>query len=152
MELREHGLWLSKRDTGKDETFLCTVSNFDAYYVTRRHKSPRPFVFAVKSTDHLSLFENAADYLHVFSCNPKEGEKWIEAILIARSYVLHQEKNVLHTKPSEGPPEVKPLSRSRTRKLSLTSHPIQPLINVPPPFNTATTNVIFEPGSLLAKR
>ncbi|KAG6332185.1 hypothetical protein ID866_6900 [Astraeus odoratus] len=169
MELREHGLWLSKRDTGKDETFLCTVSNFDAYYVTRRHKSPKPFVFAVKSTDHLSLFENAADYLHVFSCNPKEGEKWIEAILIARvgtsslpafqsdllsaqSYVLHQEKNVLYTKASEVQPEAKPLSRSRTRKLSLTGRPTQPLINVAPPFNTATTNVVFEPGSLLAKR
>lgn len=38
----------------------------------------------MKSTDHLSLFENAADYLHVFSCNPKDGEKWMQVILVAR--------------------------------------------------------------------
>lgn len=153
MELREHGLWLSKRDTGKDETFLCSVSNFDAYYVTRRHKSPKPFVFAIKSTDHLSLFENAADYLHVFSCNQRDGEKWMEAILVARSYVLHQEKHVLCTGPTEVLSQAKPLSRTRTRKQSVSGRPAQPLINVPPPFSVSpTANVVFEPGSLLAKR
>lgn len=153
MELREHGLWLSKRDTGKDETFLCSMSNFDAYYVTRRHKSPKPFVFAIKSTDHLSLFENAADYLHVFSCNQRDGEKWMEAILVARSYVLHQEKHVLCTRPVETLSQAQPLSRTRTRKQSVSSRPAQPLISVPPPFSVSpTANVVFEPGSLLAKR
>ncbi|KAI6039345.1 hypothetical protein EDC04DRAFT_2686353 [Pisolithus marmoratus] len=152
MELREHGIWLSKRDTGKDETFLCSMSNFDAYHVTRRHKSPKPFVFAIKSTDHLSLFENAADYLHVFSCNQRDGEKWMEAILVARSYVLHQEKHVLCTRPVESASQAKPLSRTRTRKQSVSSRPAQPLINVPPPFSVSpTANVVFEPGSLLAK-
>ena len=63
---------------------MCSLSNFDAYSVTRRHKAPKAFVFAMKSTDHLSLFENAADYLHVFSCNPKDGEKWMQVILVAR--------------------------------------------------------------------
>ena len=52
--------------------------------MTRRHKSPKAFVFGIKSTDHLSLFENAADYLHVFSCNPGDGEKWMQAVLVAR--------------------------------------------------------------------
>lgn len=63
---------------------MCSLSNFDAYFVTRRHKSPKAFAFAIKSTDHLSLFENAADYCHVFSCNPKDGEAWMQSILIAR--------------------------------------------------------------------
>ncbi|KIJ17820.1 hypothetical protein PAXINDRAFT_9761 [Paxillus involutus ATCC 200175] len=153
IELREHGLWLSKRDTGKDEVFLCSLSNFDAYYVTRRHKSPKPFVFAVKSTDHLSLFENAADYLHVFSCNPKDGEKWMEVILVARSYVLYQERHVLFTKTGELLSQAKPLTRSQTRKQSISSRPAQPLINVPPLFSQSpTANVTFEPGSLLAKQ
>jgi hypothetical protein len=49
---------------GKDETFLCSLSNFDAYAITRRHKAPKPFAFAVKSSDNISLFENKADYLH----------------------------------------------------------------------------------------
>lgn len=63
---------------------LCSLSNFDAYFVTRLHKAPKPFVFALKSTDNLSFFENTADYLHVFSCSPKDGEKWVENILLAR--------------------------------------------------------------------
>ncbi|KAI9573559.1 hypothetical protein HD554DRAFT_2013390 [Boletus coccyginus] len=153
MELREHGLWLSKRDTGKDEVFLCSLSNFDAYFVTRRHKSPKAFAFAIKSTDHLSLFENVADYLHIFSCNPKDGESWVQAILVARSYVLYQERNVLFAKTGESLSQAKPLARSRTRKHSVSNRPVQPLINVPPPFSQApTANIAFEPGSLLAKR
>ncbi|KAH0832093.1 hypothetical protein J3R83DRAFT_13002 [Lanmaoa asiatica] len=153
MELREHGLWLSKRDTGKDEAFLCSLSNFDAYFVTRRHKSPKAFVFAIKSTDHLSLFENAADYLHVFSCNPKDGEKWMQVILVARSYVLYQERHVLFAKTGESLSQAKPLTRSRTRKQSVSGRAAQPLVNVPPPFSQSpSANVAFEPGSLLAKR
>ncbi|KIJ62609.1 hypothetical protein HYDPIDRAFT_30209 [Hydnomerulius pinastri MD-312] len=153
MELREHSLWLSKRDTGKDEVFLCSLSNFDAYFVTRRHKSPKAFVFAVKSTDNLSLFENAADYLHVFSCNPKDGDKWMDAILVARSYVLYQERHVLFAKSGEALSQAKPLARSRTRKQSVSGRPAQPLISVPPPFSQAPAAAIaFEPGSLLAKR
>lgn len=127
-------------------------------------------MFAVKSTDHLSLFENATDYLHVFSCNPKDGEKWMQVILVARvsksdvfqlsrnahqskSYVLYQERHVLFAKTGESLSQAKPLTRSGTRKQSVSSRPAQPLVNVPPPFSQSTTaNVAFEPGSLLAKR
>jgi hypothetical protein len=42
---RRHGLWLSKRDNGKDEVFLCKLTNFDVYSVTRVMKTPKPFVF-----------------------------------------------------------------------------------------------------------
>jgi hypothetical protein len=52
--------------------------------VTRIHKSPKPYVFAVKSTDNLSFFENAADYVHVFCCSEKDGKKWLESVLLAR--------------------------------------------------------------------
>lgn len=85
LELREHSLWVSKKDTGKDETFLCSLSNFDAYYVYHRTvKSPKPFTFAVKSTDSVTYFENKDDYLHVFSCPEEEGQKWVNQILLAR--------------------------------------------------------------------
>jgi hypothetical protein len=101
MELREQSLWLAKRDTvsdscvdylttltlftqGKDEIHLCSLSNFDAYSITRKYKSPKSFVFAVKSTDNLSFFENAADYVHYFSCGTAEGEQWMKSILLAR--------------------------------------------------------------------
>jgi hypothetical protein len=52
------------------------------------HKAPKPFVFAVKSADNLSLFENASDYVHFFSCGQKEGETWMQAILLARVCAL----------------------------------------------------------------
>ncbi|KAG1745879.1 uncharacterized protein EDB91DRAFT_1049633 [Suillus paluster] len=152
MELREHSLWLSKRDTGKDETFLCSLSNFDAYYVTRKHKSPKPFVFAIKSTDNISLFENMSDYVHILSCNQKDGERWMEAILVARSYVLFQERHVLFAKPGDSTSISNTLSRSQTRKQSVSARPSQPLVNVSAPFSaSATAGVTFEPGSLLAK-
>ena len=69
---------------GKDATFLCSLNNFDAFYVTRVHKAPKPYVFSVKSTDSLSYFENTSDYVHVFSCGESEGKNWLEKILLAR--------------------------------------------------------------------
>ena len=69
---------------GKDATFLCSLNNFDAYYVTRVHKAPKPYVFSVKSTDSLTYFENTSDYVHVFSCGESEGKNWLEKILLAR--------------------------------------------------------------------
>ncbi|TFK73643.1 hypothetical protein BDN72DRAFT_834524 [Pluteus cervinus] len=153
LQLREHSLWLSKRESKKDETFLCSLSNFDAYYVTRPHKAPKQFVFAVKSTDNPSFFENAADYLHVFSCSQREGEAWMERILLARSYVLHQERTVLfNPKGSTSVPpssSATPLSRSGTRK----GRPVQPLVTVAAPFamHPTTNGDVFEKGSLLHK-
>ncbi|KAI0754706.1 hypothetical protein C8Q80DRAFT_1093798 [Daedaleopsis nitida] len=151
MELREHSLWLSKRDTGKDATFLCSLNNFDAYYVTRVHKAPKPYVFSVKSTDSLSFFEDTSDYVHVFSCGESEGKNWLEKILLARSYVLFQERNIVSTAaggggtttPSTG------LQRAGTRK-----RPAQPLVNVSAPKSEMMAATAFEPaaGSLLARR
>ena len=64
---------------------ICSLSNFDAYHITRSHRAPKPFAFPVKSTDTLfSYFENAADYLHTFSYSEKDGRVWMEEILIAR--------------------------------------------------------------------
>ncbi|KAI0953621.1 hypothetical protein AcW1_007795 [Taiwanofungus camphoratus] len=149
MELREHSLWLSKRNTqGKDQTFLCSLNNFDAYYVTRPHKAPKPYVFAVKSTDSLAFFENTADYVHVFSAGEGEGKNWLEKILLARSYVLYQERNVLSS--SAGPN----LTRAGTRVQPPGQRPAQPLVNVgpPKPDMPSTVAIGFEPGSLLAKR
>lgn len=159
LELREHGLWLAKRDTGKDETFLCSLSNFDVYQVTRLHKAPKSFVFAVKSTDNLTFFENAADYVHVFSCVDSEGQKWLEKILLARSYIINQERNIISISaagsgaPTSSSGGSKALARSGTRKQSA-GRSVQPLLNVSAPHSTAPLNpaAVFEPGSLLAKR
>ncbi|KAJ7244979.1 hypothetical protein B0H12DRAFT_1022069 [Mycena haematopus] len=154
LRLREHSLYLSKRESNKDEVFLCSLSNFDAYTVTRLHKAPKPFVFAVKSTDNLSFFENTADYLHIFACNPKDGEKWIEKILLARSYVLHQERHVLFNpkSPAGNGASAGPsgLSRAATRKTSNTpQRPAQQPLVTAPLLITPDRNDVFAPGSLL---
>ncbi|KAJ7486117.1 hypothetical protein B0H11DRAFT_1722019 [Mycena galericulata] len=152
LRLREHSLWLCKRENGKDEVFLCSLSNFDAYNVTRLHKAPKPFVFAVKSTDNLSFFENTADYLHIFACNPRDGDKWVEKILLARSYVLHQERNVLfNPKSAGGNAAGSGLVRAATRKPASTPQRTaqQPLVTVAPLLTTPDRNDVFLPGSLL---
>ncbi|KAF5389246.1 hypothetical protein D9757_003424 [Collybiopsis confluens] len=152
--LKEHALWISKRDNasiilfpnGRDEVLLCSLSNFDAYQFTRLVKAPKEFTFAVKSTDNLSFFEDTADYMHVFSCKAEAGGKWMEKILLARSYVLHQERNILFNKTPKSPPSAPAvaaqsgatgLSRSITKKAA------------PQPFVNHDPDSIFEPGSLL---
>ena len=86
LKLREHSLFLSKKESERerDEIFLCSLSNFDGYAVTRVHRGPKPFAFAVRSTDNLSMFENQADSVHVFCCERMEGEIFLEKILLAR--------------------------------------------------------------------
>ncbi|THV03071.1 hypothetical protein K435DRAFT_647725 [Dendrothele bispora CBS 962.96] len=148
MVLREHSLYLSKRDNGKDETLLCSLSNYDVYRVTRLVKAPKEFTFSLKSTDNLSYFEDTADYLHMFSCRMDKGEAWMEKILLARSYVLYQERHVL-SKPTAGVTQMAAsaggsgatgLTRNPTRKAAQ-----KPLVNV-------NGSSIFEPGSLLRQQ
>lgn len=163
MELRDNGLWISKRENGKDGMFLCKLTNFDVYSVTRVMKTPKPFVFAVKSTENLSLFENAADYLHTFCCKEKEGLEWMMNILLSRvsashlvclrwltgrasskSHVYYKEKRQQSTSTGAS------LSRAGTRRGQ--NKPGQTLVSIPPPtVQTASAKAVFEPGSLLAR-
>jgi hypothetical protein len=166
MELRDNGLWISKRDNLKDEMFLCKLTNFDVYSVTRVMKTPKPFVFAVKSTENLSLFENTADYLHTFCCKEKEGLEWMMNILLARvsfrpvrefcwrwaDQTCFSLKSYVHYKgrrPQTKPPSAS-LSRAGTRRGA--NKPGQPLVSIPPPptVQTIPAKGVFEPGSLLA--
>ena len=148
---------------------MCSLSVFDAYIVTRIHKSTRSFTFAVKSTDPITLFENKADYVHVFSCHDEVGMKWVECILLARvsifvhisepemvadripqSYILYQEKHVLFRNKESGVGAVSSgggasLSRAGTRK-----RPEKTFVNLSGA--GAAPAGPFEPGSLLAKR
>ncbi|KIY63039.1 hypothetical protein CYLTODRAFT_360597 [Cylindrobasidium torrendii FP15055 ss-10] len=143
LKLKEHSLYIAKRDNGKDEQFLCSLSNFDAYYVTRISKAPKEFSFAIKSTEKMTLFENTDDYFHSFSCSKEKGEAWMENILTARSYVLHQERNILFKPASQAAASTKgasSLSRAPTRM----RQPSAPLVNVQP-------NDVFAPGSLLQR-
>ncbi|KAJ7816111.1 hypothetical protein B0H13DRAFT_434881 [Mycena leptocephala] len=154
LRLREHSLYLSKRESNKDEVFLCSLSNFDAYMVTRLHKAPKPFCFAVKSTDNLSFFENTADYLHMFACNPRDGEKWMEKILLALVCSAPRTQRSLQPEirggNGAGSAAAGGLSRAATRKTSTPQRTAQqPLVAVAPLLQTPDRNDVFAPGSLL---
>lgn len=62
----------------------------DAYTVTRPYDGPKAhnFVFAIKSTERLSVFERASDYMSIFATTTPFGKDWIEAIREARSCML----------------------------------------------------------------
>ena len=75
---------------------------------------------------------------------------WLEAIWLARSYILYQEKNVLFRKNAgESTTAGAGVSRSVTRK-----KPAQTYVSLAQPLPPGATqgNGPFEPGSLLAKR
>jgi len=116
LRLREHCLFLSKKDSGKDETLLCSLSNFDAYTMSRVYRSPKSFTFALRSTDNLSMFENPSDSFHMLSCDKLEGELWTEKIMLARSYVLFKERSILFQNLQQPPPY--------TRTVTTTSPPV----------------------------
>ena len=165
---------------GKDATFVCSLSNFDAYQMTRPHKAPKTFVFAAKSTDNLHFFENTADYVHVFSCGDKDGENWLQKILLARvsalfsnciasslgsklimmrllqSYMINQERHIITNQGASASASASSsggskLARAGTRK---GQRPVQPLVAVSAPLSAMNTpmTAVFEPGSLLSKR
>jgi len=151
MELREHSIWLSKRDTGKDATFLCSLSNFDCYFVSPSHKAPKPFIFAIKSTDNLTLFENPADYVHIFACDSDNGSQWVERILLARSYVLYKQRTILFGVLPQSPPSLNPPQGKE--KTQVVSRPVGPLVQmkVGTPPTPSTKKSVFQSGSLLDK-
>jgi hypothetical protein len=65
---------------------VCSLTNFDAYTPLRPDalRPPRPGVVALKSSENLALFEDAADYLHFFACAQDAADVWLERILLAR--------------------------------------------------------------------
>ena len=156
--LRENAVYVAKRENAKEE-LLCSLSNFDAYIVTRAFKAPKPFTFALKSTDDLSFFEDKSDYMHLISCEEKTGQRWMERVLLARSFVLYQEKSTLFTASNGAAPTALSRSGTTSRKRaptllgSIPSEPLSyPANPVPPPMGNGHGHGVFEPGSLLGRQ
>ena len=124
-------------------------------------------MFALKSTDNLTLFENPADYLHIFACDHNDGQRWVERVLLARvslgllqcgqiyfdveslqSYVLYKERTVLFSAAPAGFPI------QNTYKAAGSSRPAAPLVDVntlQAPAGQPAIKSPFQSGSLLAK-
>lgn len=95
IELRNQTLFLGKSDKQRDQVVLCSLSSFDAYLVPQtcaaKMKTPKPFAFAVKSVDKMSLFENTQDYIHYFSVKTEsEQDSCISKLMQCRSTLLRQ--------------------------------------------------------------
>ncbi|KAF8606849.1 hypothetical protein BDV93DRAFT_395675, partial [Ceratobasidium sp. AG-I] len=118
LQLKEHCLFVCKNDKGKDQTFVCGLSNFDGYIVTHVQRAPKGFVFAAKSTESSGVFEKEEESSHIFSCDREIGEVWLQKILLARSYILQQERAVLPRSSGGGGLSASKsmLSRSGTKK------------------------------------
>ncbi|KAG9035878.1 hypothetical protein FRB95_010281 [Tulasnella sp. JGI-2019a] len=160
LELRDQSLYLGKKENSRDGAFMCTLSTFDAYLVKHIQKAPKPFVFAVKSTDNITLFENPADCAHIFACDVEEGESWFRNLLLARSSALHRERTILfRSQPIVGEAAENsshPIRRSTTRRtpgkpLISDMSPSIPQQNSQPITTMVPDNTIFAAGSLLAR-
>lgn len=74
---------------GKDEVFLCTLSNFDVFEVppSANHmvRPPRQCAFGIKSLDKLSFFETKTDFVHYFCTKDTAvATDWMRRIYDAR--------------------------------------------------------------------
>ncbi|EKM79238.1 hypothetical protein AGABI1DRAFT_128397 [Agaricus bisporus var. burnettii JB137-S8] len=147
LQLREHSLWLSKRDNTK--LFCVRYPTLMPIIFSRSYKAPKSFAFAIKSTDKLSFFEDTSDYKHVISCSEKDGKVWMEKILLARSYVLHQERNILFNPRSYGG---QPTTTSTSTIMSGGVSRAQTLRRPSHPFVSVPNSDPFEPGSLLHRK
>ncbi|CAE6415811.1 unnamed protein product [Rhizoctonia solani] len=152
LELKEHGIFACKNEKGKDRTHLCSLSHFDGYIVTHVPRAPKPYVFAVRSTDINGVFEKEEDSSHIFSCDRNSGELWLARILLARSYILQQERTVLFRPANSGSTLTSSksmLSRSGTKKSTVLPRAVVP--QYPSPLIQDSTPSPFVQGSLLAK-
>ncbi|KAH8822200.1 hypothetical protein DL96DRAFT_1620442, partial [Flagelloscypha sp. PMI_526] len=138
LELREHGLWITKKDGAASE-LLCSLTSFEVYTPTsstlssHKQKAPKPYVFALKSVDPVTYFEDKNDYMHTFCCKDEEGEAWVESILLARSYILHQERHILNSGQNQ----------SKRRPRTATARPNKKLVA-----DSSHSNRVFASGSL----
>lgn len=103
MELHDGHVFIAKNDKGKDSTFLCSSAQFEVYKIGQAYKSPKGYnqVMMLKSRkcppssaafipadalaeDKSSMFENLADYMHVFACDDITGPQLFTALFCAR--------------------------------------------------------------------
>ncbi|RIA85183.1 hypothetical protein C1645_697988 [Glomus cerebriforme] len=91
VHIKDGSLYHSKDHKGTNETFLCSMVSFDVYICTGNLNAfPTKFVFAIKSQDKITMFENPEkDYMH-FLCTDhlEKMNEWIIAIRMAKVGLL----------------------------------------------------------------
>lgn len=138
LELRNHALFQSKTEKGKDAVLLCHLTSFDVYTAVAGEawaaQAPKKYVFAMRSDNAVHLFEDPdKDYaFHLCLSDEKAARHWITSIMRAKTFVLRQEKAHLF-----GAPTAENLLSSRAHATA----PVKPLLS----FSGAQ----FEKGSLI---
>ncbi|KAF2436868.1 hypothetical protein EJ08DRAFT_5265 [Tothia fuscella] len=84
--LRSDGqITIAKTESGKDQTNVCHMTDFDIYIPTSEAKKkmfrpPKKLCYAIKSQQKSSMFEDTSMFIHVFCSNdPKDFFKKVQA-------------------------------------------------------------------------
>ncbi|GAA94032.1 uncharacterized protein L969DRAFT_22375 [Mixia osmundae IAM 14324] len=124
LEVKDCSISWSKNEKAKEVVHLCSLARYDAYIVkpmfATKLKCPKPFAFAIKSLDAVTLFEDAEkDYTHLFSVKTAdERDAWVRAILEARIPMLKAQAKQNATTVSSAPsPVVSPVLDANTNAL-----------------------------------
>ncbi|CAG8608504.1 2827_t:CDS:10 [Funneliformis caledonium] len=91
---KEGVIYHSKDSKGNNETFLCSLTNFDVYTMTKiMKKSPTKFIFALKSQDKIAMFENPEkDYLHYLCADHLDKMKdWVFSLQASKNNLMRAE-------------------------------------------------------------
>ncbi|CAI2175312.1 12957_t:CDS:10 [Funneliformis geosporum] len=92
--IKDGSMYHSKDTKGTNETFLCSMVSFDVFICTKLFKTfPTNFVFAVKSLDKITMFENPEnDYMHYLCAeNLNKMNEWLLAIRTVRNKIMREE-------------------------------------------------------------
>lgn len=110
---------ISKKDTAKDQTNICHLSDFDIYFPSARAlskdiKPPKKLCFAIKSQQKSSMFLSTENFLHFFSTSDRSvAEEWYRAVQKWRSWYLVNRLGASQPADTEVP-----LKRSGTKRTS----------------------------------
>ncbi|CAI2178586.1 18121_t:CDS:10 [Funneliformis geosporum] len=91
---KEGVIYHSKDSKGNNETFLCSLANFDVYTMTKTvKKSPTKFIFVLKSQDKIAMFENPEkDYLHYLCADHMDKKRdWVFSLRASKNNLMRAE-------------------------------------------------------------
>ncbi|BDD56282.1 hypothetical protein MAP00_001755 [Monascus purpureus] len=141
--LRADGqITLSKKESSKEQTNACHLSDFDiysvaAYSLPRKDKPPKRFSYAIKSQQKASMFLSTEDFIHYFTTNDDGVAKgFYKAVHMWRSWYLVNKLGAGQKKGTEESPvtgSTGPQSPRRHRPMSSELYQIgsfKPLIDL----------------------
>lgn len=112
LELRDHSLFCSKSEKGKDERFLCPLTSFDVYLVdSQMVETPKTYAFAMKMYGPQQIPQDGTEYVYYFSLSDALAYRdWLRATMNARAYCMRQRDPTLFQMPPAPAPSAQSIS------------------------------------------